>query len=306
MSGSMFLRAGRSALNILRPKPFGLHHTSLTKLRASGAIPSLNAVRTKVSAVNSPYPQTSQSNDVFLQGSTAGYVDEMYQAWLKDPNSVHLSWQVYFRNMQAGVNPLEAFQPPPTLVHITTGIGAGLTPSSQTFNVTDHMKVQLIVRAYQVRGHQIAQLDPLGIMHADLDPSIPSELDPSYYGFTERDLDRVFTLGPGILPGFMESTPKMTLREIVEHCKKTYCKTIGIEYIHIVDRVQCDWIRSRMEIEKPFDYSKEEKHMILDRLIWSDSFERFVATKYPNEKRFGLEGCESLIPGMKALVSHMK
>jgi 2-oxoglutarate dehydrogenase E1 component len=78
--------------------------------------------------------------------------------------------------------------------------------------------------------------------------------------------------------------------------------TIGIEYIHIPDRAQCDWIRSKVEIPKPYDYTVAEKHMILDRLTWSDSFERFVATKYPNERRFGLEGCESLIPGMKALV----
>ncbi|CAG8452153.1 8019_t:CDS:2 [Ambispora leptoticha] len=293
----MFLRAGRSALNVLRQKPFGLHHTSLMRIRASAAIP-FNAVRTKVSAVNSPYPQTSSANDVFLQGSTAGYVDEMYQAWLKDPNSVHLSWQVYFRNMQAGVNPLEAFQPPPTLVHISTGVGV----STQAHDVNAHMKVQLLVRAYQASGHRIAQLDPLGIMHADLDPSIPSELEPAYYGFTEKDLDSVFALGPGILPGFAKSSPKMTLREIIDHLKKVYCGTIGVEYIHIADREQCDWIRTKFEIAEPFRYSKKEKHMILDRLIWSDSFERFVATKYPNEKRFGLEGCESLIPGMKALI----
>ena len=78
--------------------------------------------------------------------------------------------------------------------------------------------------------------------------------------------------------------------------------TVGIEYIHISDRVQCDWIRTKIEIPKAYDYSIEEKRMILDRLIWSTSFELFVAAKYPNEKRFGLEGCESLIPGMKALV----
>ena len=79
--------------------------------------------------------------------------------------------------------------------------------------------------------------------------------------------------------------------------------SIGIEYIHIPDRAQCDWIRQRVETPEPFKYTKEEKEMILDRLVWSDSFERFVSTKYPSEKRFGLEGGESLIPGMKALVS---
>jgi 2-oxoglutarate dehydrogenase E1 component len=78
--------------------------------------------------------------------------------------------------------------------------------------------------------------------------------------------------------------------------------SIGIQYIHIPNRDECDWIRERVEIPSPWKYTVDEKRMILDRLIWSDSFERFIASKYPNEKRFGLEGAESLIPGMKALI----
>ena len=77
---------------------------------------------------------------------------------------------------------------------------------------------------------------------------------------------------------------------------------VGIQYVHIPDKDQCDWIRERVEIPKPWNYTVEEKRMILDRLIWSESFEKFIASKYPNEKRFGLEGCEALIPGMKALI----
>jgi 2-oxoglutarate dehydrogenase E1 component len=77
---------------------------------------------------------------------------------------------------------------------------------------------------------------------------------------------------------------------------------VGIQYVHIPDKEQCDWIRERVEIPKPWNYTVEEKRMILDRLIWSESFENFIANKYPNEKRFGLEGCEALIPGMKALI----
>jgi 2-oxoglutarate dehydrogenase E1 component len=79
--------------------------------------------------------------------------------------------------------------------------------------------------------------------------------------------------------------------------------SIGYEYQHIPDKFQCDWLRQRIELPKRHEFSKEEKTMILDRLVWSDSFERFIASKYVSEKRFGLEGCESLIPGMKALVS---
>lgn len=84
--------------------------------------------------------------------------------------------------------------------------------------------------------------------------------------------------------------------------KTGVASTIGIEYHHIPSRQQCDWIRQRLEVPQKFKYTQQEKKMILDRLIWSDSFERFVAAKWTSEKRFGLEGCEALIPGMKALV----
>ncbi|CAG8631448.1 8003_t:CDS:2 [Acaulospora morrowiae] len=276
----------------------------INNFRYNAAYLSSSAVRKKVSHVNS-YPPEPSPNDVFLQGNAANYIEEMYSSWQKDPKSVHLSWQVYFKNIQNGVNPKIAYQPPPTIVPLTglsTSVAA-VASTSSSYDVNDHMKVQLLVRAYQIRGHRIANLDPLGILNADLDSSIPKELDPGHYGFTERDLDREFSLGPGILSGFSETGEKsMKLREIIERCKQIYCGNIGFEYIHIPDRVQCDWIRSRIEIPKPYNYTTEQKRMILDRLIWSDSFERFISSKYPNEKRFGLEGCESLIPGMKALI----
>ncbi|CAG8545535.1 11102_t:CDS:2, partial [Dentiscutata erythropus] len=247
-------------------------------------------IRNKVTPVNSR--GSLSPNDAFLQGNTTNYIEEMYEAWLKNPSSVDLSWQVYFKNMDTGVRPM-------LNVPLTGPATSVSTDVSGTYDISDHMKVQLLVRAYQVRGHHIATLDPLNIIKPN---SIPKELDPHYYGFSEKDLDRQFSLGPGILPGFAGTGENKTLREIVECCKKIYCGTIGIEYTHILDRVQCDWVRERVEIPKPYNYSSEEKRMILDRLIWSDSFERFVATKYPTEKRFGLEGCESLIPGMKALI----
>ena len=179
--------------------------------------------------------------------------------------------------------------------------------------------MQLLVRAYQVRGHHVAELDPLGILDADLQDFHPPELELSHYGFTERDLDKQITLGPGILPHFAtEDRKTMSLGEIIKTLKRIYCRfsfmrllclferelggAVGIQYVHIPDKDQCDWIRERIEVPKPWNYTLEEKRMILDRLIWSESFEKFIASKYPNEKRFGLEGCESLIPGTKALI----
>ncbi|KAH0832204.1 thiamine diphosphate-binding protein [Lanmaoa asiatica] len=159
------------------------------------------------------------------------------------------------------------------------------------------------IRAYQVRGHHVAELDPLGILDADLADVHPPELELSRYGFTERDLDKQIALGPGILPNFAtEDRKSMSLRDIIKTLKRIYCGAVGIQYVHIPDKEQCDWIRERVEIPKPWNYTLEEKRMILDRLIWSESFEKFIASKYPNEKRFGLEGCEALIPGMKALI----
>ncbi|KAI9151219.1 2-oxoglutarate dehydrogenase E1 component [Blastocladiella emersonii ATCC 22665] len=255
------------------------------------------------------YAATAADNEGFLAGASANYVDEMYAAWQRDPASVHVSWQTYFANVAKGAPRGHAFAAPPTLGlegsatlplanFAEPAAGAGASPSE----IADHLKVQLLARAHQVRGHQLAQLDPLGIHDADLDPTTPPELDPKYYGFTDADLDRKFSLGPGMLPGFRTQSPQLTLREIVARLKDTYCSTLGIEYAHIPDRGQCDWLRERVEIPNRVKFSKADKAMILDRLAWSDSFERFVAQKYPSEKRFGLEGCESLIPGMKALI----
>jgi 2-oxoglutarate dehydrogenase E1 component len=248
-------------------------------------------------------------NDSFLQGNTANYVDEMYMQWKKDPSSVHVSWQVYFRNMESGEMPVsQAFQPPPTIVPTPTGgvpsVMPGMFPGEGA-DVTNHLKVQLLVRAYQARGHHKAKIDPLGIRTEaeSFGYRRPKELQLDHYGFTEKDLDEEFSLGPGILPRFKrEGREKMRLRDIVAACEKIYCGSYGVEFIHIPDRAQCDWIRERIEIPQPYYYSTDERRRILDRLIWSSSFESFLSTKYPNDKRFGLEGCETLVPGMKALI----
>ena len=202
----------------------------------------------------------------------------------------------------------QAFQPPPTIVPTPEGGVPQIMPGQgmeAPDHVTDHLKVQLLVRAYQARGHHKARTDPLGIRgEAEaFGYHKPKELELEHYQFTERDLDKEFALGPGILPRFKtEGREKMTLGEIIAACERLYCGSYGIEYIHIPDREQCDWLRSRTEIPQPFKYSVDDKRRILDRLIWSASFETFLATKYPNDKRFGLEGGETLIPGMKALI----
>ncbi|KAK6332719.1 2-oxoglutarate dehydrogenase E1 component [Orbilia brochopaga] len=284
-----------------------------------GLLPSQKALarstiahhRSYTTSVSSASKDGVSPTDSFLQGNSANYIDEMYLSWKQDPSSVHISWQVYFRNMEDGKLPAEqAFQPPPTIVPSVPAGYPSVLPGGHlggNTDITNHLKVQLLVRAYQVRGHHKAKIDPLGI-RSESDIAFgknqrPSELDASHYGFTEKDMSTEYSLGPGILPRFaQDGKEKMTLREIVDACERTYCGSYGVEYVHIPDREQCDWIRERVEIPTPYKYSIDEKRRILDRLIWSSSFESFLATKYPNDKRFGLEGCESLVPGMKALI----
>ncbi|RFU24092.1 hypothetical protein B7463_g12249, partial [Scytalidium lignicola] len=306
---SQLLKAGCSARFIATTSRTPLVHThkpSTTALSSRRrALAVISQKRYASAAVEAP-----EQNDSFLSGNTANYVDEMYMQWKHDPSSVHISWQVYFKNMESGDMPIsQAFTPPPTIVPSPTGGVAGFMPglgmAGESSDVTNHLKVQLLVRAYQARGHHKANIDPLGIRAEakEFGYSNPKELRLEHYQFTEKDLDTEYTLGPGILPKFKkEGREKMTLRDIINACEKIYCGSYGVEYIHIPDREQCDWLRERIEVEQPFKYSVDEKRRILDRLIWSSSFENFLATKYPNDKRFGLEGCETLVPGMKALI----
>jgi 2-oxoglutarate dehydrogenase E1 component len=245
------------------------------------------------------------SNDSFLLTNNGNYIDEMYAQWRSDPSSVHVSWNAYFKNIESGsVPPSQAFVAPPTIVPSPMDGAAGFVPGAEPIgeDVVTHLKVQLLVRAYQVRGHQKAQIDPLGISYGE-SQTIPKELTLEYYGFTKSDLNKQITLGPGILPRFANSGKKsMTLQEIVDTCENIYCKSYGVEYIHIPSKEQCDWLRERIEIPQPFKFSPDQKRQILDRVIWSCSFESFLSTKFPNDKRFGLEGAEAVVPGMKALI----
>lgn len=300
--------AARSFASLSRPA----HNSLVTKRR------ELNLIQQKASTLQQrSYAAQVEHDDAgvdpsdsFLQGNAANYVDEMYSEWRRDPSSVHISWQSYFKNMESGAMPTSrAFTPPPTIVPQPDGgvsLSSFAAPSSAgDSDVGTHLKAQLLVRAYQARGHHKARIDPLNIKNEadEFGYGNPKELKLDHYGFTEADLDKELELGPGILPRFKtEQRQKMTLREVIEACEKIYCSSIGVEYIHIPDRERCDWIRSRTEVPQPYKYSVDEKRRILDRLIWSSSFETFLATKYPNDKRFGLEGGEALIPGMKALI----
>lgn len=263
----------------------------------------------------------STDQDVFMKTTNVGYMDHMYSAWQEDPNSVHISWQTYFKNLDSGVQPAAAFQTPPGLNSFpatapmpTTPAGAANlseTHSSMSVDVLNHLKAQMLVRAYQVRGHFHAKVDPLHLSNGyDLSfntgfPKLPSELTPEHYGWKKaEDLEQEVSLGPGILPRFGQGK-KIKIKDLIAALDRAYCSSYGVQYMHIPSRHMCEWIREHIEVPVPFKYSKEQKRSILDRFMWSTVFEQFLATKFPNDKRFGLEGGESLVPGLKFMIDKL-
>lgn len=239
--------------------------------------------------------------DSFLDGTSSSYLEELEERYRVDPQSVDKTWVSFFKSLDMGVTPeqvaeaYDAFEKG----QVASPLAAAAV-SNQT--IQESMRLLLLVRAYQVQGHFAASLDPLGLDER----KTPEALDPAFYGFSERDLDREFFLGGSWnMEGFMaENRPVRTLREILTRLKETYCGSIGYEYMHIPDRERCNWLRARIETLEPPQYSVQKKLNILDRLTWSEMFESFLANKYTAAKRFGLEGCEALIPGMKALIDH--
>lgn len=258
-----------------------LAQSSYTK-RALWTLPQARSLHStghkfqQTAPVPRPVP-LSRLSDNFLDGTSSVYLEELQRAWEADPQSVDESWDNFFRNFvgQASTSP---------------GI------SGQT--IQESMRLLLLVRAYQVNGHMKAKLDPLGLEERE----IPVDLDPALYGFTEADLDREFFLGVWRMSGFLsENRPVQTLRSILNRLEQAYCGTIGYEYMHIPDRDKCNWLREKIETVIPRGYNAERRLVMLDRLIWSSQFENFLATKWTAAKRFGLEGAETLIPGMKEM-----
>jgi multifunctional 2-oxoglutarate metabolism enzyme len=154
------------------------------------------------------------------------------------------------------------------------------------------LAVATLIRAYRVRGHLIADLDPLRWKS----PSMPEELDPLTYGLTIWDLDREF------LTGGLAGSYKMTLSSILSTLRDSYCRTMGIEYMHIQDTAEQRWIQAQLEGQNAH-LAREELRHILGRLNAAEAFEKFLATKYVGVKRFGLEGAESTIPVLDAILS---
>ena len=242
--------------------------------------------------------------DSFLSGGSAAALDAMERRY-NAGEQVPESWAAFLGALNQGANAGELSAGYASYKAGNNALPFAARAAMDTAGSQDTLKVAALVRAYQVAGHAVADLDPLGIREADLDGTVPKELELGYHGLSEADLARDFPVGarPGF-SGFLGAGSKTHVRldHLLERLKEVYTRTIGFEYMHMQSVSQVNWIRARVELPEPYTWSREDKLAILDRLEWSDQFERFCAAKFSSAKRFGLEGAEALIPGMKELI----
>ncbi len=240
----------------------------------------------------------------FLYGGNSSFIEELYARYLHDPAGVDPSWRAYFDELEPENRALfqrarAALQPQqPSRLRLVQPAAAAaptgdLDESATKTLIRDHLRVIMLIRAYRVRGHLIAKLDPLGLTHKAPHP----ELDYRSYGFTDADLDREFYLD------YVLGLEKATLRQIIDVLQKTYSGTVGIEFMHIQDPEQKSWIQARIEgTGGMFTTSAEEKREILEHLTETEGFEQFLHVKFPGTKRFGLDGGESTIPALETII----
>ena len=273
---------------------------------------------------NSAFARTS-----FLYGGNAAYIENMAARHESDPASVSAEWQEFFLGLndpKADVlknaegpswqKPNWPLRPNGDLVAAFDGqwaetekkigekIAAKLAPLARAKGVElddagvqqatrDSLHALMLIRAYRMRGHFHAKLDPLNLVVEQNE----EELDPKSYGFTEADLDRKIFLDKVLGLEFA------SMREILEIVRRTYCQTIGIEFMHISNAAQKGWIQERIEgRDKEISFTKQGKRAILNKLVEAEGFEKFLDVKYTGTKRFGLDGGESLIPALEQII----
>jgi 2-oxoglutarate dehydrogenase E1 component len=253
------------------------------------------------------------NNDSFATGTSANYLESMYQAWRRDPKSVHLSWDTYFGNLERGMDPSMSFQTPPTidksfLYNDLTSGGKVQSQPQGSSSIEESLKLILMIRSFQNYGYLAAKLDPLEqFSESELKRfnlfSQLKHMDYKSYGFTESDLDKQFVIKTEGISGILSNPGPLTLRHIIDQLQKAYCSTIGVDYMFIHSRELCNFIRTKMEHEwVNYQPTKEYKLKVFDRLAWAVLFEEFLKNKFTTHKRFGLEGLETVVSGLKSFV----
>ena len=273
-------------------------------------------------------PTAAFTASSFLQGHNADYIEQLHARYADNPGAVDASWQAFFNAL--GDTPAEARAEatgpswaradwPPTpaddLTHALDGqwpadpkdtkpaaakiaakaaeAGVSLTEAQVRLAVLDSLRALMIIRAYRIRGHLIADLDPLGMR--DIKPH--PELDPASYGFAPSDMDR---------PIFIDNVLGLehaTMNQIIALVRRTYCGTFALQYMHISDPEQAGWLKERIEgYGKEISFTQNGRKAILNKLVEAEGYEKFLHVKYMGTKRFGLDGAESLIPAMEQII----
>jgi len=223
-----------------------------------------------------------------LYGGNAPYIETWYETWLENPEAVPQQWRKYFEAMPAAEMPETG--------HIEIGerfrnlpLNNKGYPATGT-EFTDHKQasVSRLINSYRIRGHEVAKLNPLGRPHHA--PVADLKLD--FHDLNEADLEREFDTG-----SLAVASPRMKLKDILELCERVYCKSIGTEYMHMVDTAKRDWMREKLEGSQGFyNVSNEGRLRILQMLTAAEGLEKYLHTRYVGQKRFSLEGGDSLIP----------
>jgi 2-oxoglutarate dehydrogenase E1 component len=229
--------------------------------------------------------ETALPNSVSLE-----FVEKLYQDYLRDPESIQPDWRRYFQALSEGNGFSKGESITPSFkqwsIFSPPGASANGAAAEEATGAILQERVDQLIRNYRVRGHMAAQLDPLGIPRA-----APPELDLDFYGFTEADLERRFSCES------MCGGNTLTLRDIVERLRNTYCRSIGVQFMHIDDSFVRHWLQERMESSgNRLNLGRDEQLRILTRLTDAVIFEEFIRKKFIGAKSFSLEGAESLIP----------
>ena len=234
-----------------------------------------------------------------LDGGNAAYIEALYEAYLQNPASVDAKWRTYFETLPRidGVaQDISHSQVQESFRRLTQATpvcrkaaDAGVSPDHERKQI----RVLQMINAYRFRGHQIANLDPLGLRVV----ATPVDLRMSFHQLTDADLDTVFDTGS------LVGKDRATLREILLIVKETYCGSVGAEYMHLIDIDEKRWMQQRIEgsRSKP-NLSNDAKKRILHKLTAAESLERYLHNKYVGQKRFSLEGAESLIPLLDEII----
>ncbi len=268
--------------------------------------------------------------ETFLEGQNAAYVEALQARHAADPASVDDVWAEYFRGLGEGAQDAQRAAtgpswargdwPPVPSDDLTAALTGewptpapvaekkaaaekitakaaekGVTLSTEQVRgaVIDSLRALMIIRAYRIRGHLAADLDPLGMRKEEPHP----ELDPRSYGFTEADMDR---------PIFIDNVLGLevaSLRQIIDILQRTYCGTFALQFMHISDPNQVAWLKERIEgYGKEIQFTKAGRRAILNKLVEAEGFEKFLHVKYMGTKRFGLDGGEAVIPAMEQII----